>query len=296
MVPLTGKLLNVVEEIQDSSTVHLELVSDPESVALVRAMLSGVAELLDFDNELLDDLNTTVSEACNNVVVHAYRGEKGPLIVHLEAHEDEVEVRICDHGGGFQAAAPADHHIGAGLSLISALADRAEFFNGPGGGTEVRVAFGVRATGEPPLHDDLDGGCAKGAVPDIPGDVVVTLAPIELLAGVLGRMARLLAARARFSLERFSDLYLLVDEVSAHARRQASSPRMSFALSADANRLQLSIGPLREGTEPPAQGAASAAQSAAPLQQLADELWIEPMDHSQVLRVVVEDRELAFAG
>jgi anti-sigma regulatory factor (Ser/Thr protein kinase) len=34
-------------------------------------MLSGVAEFLSIDPELLDDLKTAVSEGCNNVVLHA---------------------------------------------------------------------------------------------------------------------------------------------------------------------------------------------------------------------------------
>ena len=41
------------------------------------------------------------------------------------------------------------------------------------------------------------------------GDVVVTLLPAQLLANVLEPLASALAARSRFSLERFSDVYLL---------------------------------------------------------------------------------------
>ena len=62
-------------------TLTLELDSRPETLTLVRGMLGGIAELLTMDAELLDDLKTAVSEACNNVVLHAYPEGSGPLSV-----------------------------------------------------------------------------------------------------------------------------------------------------------------------------------------------------------------------
>ena len=59
---------------KDSSAVRLELDSRPERVALVRGMLVGLGGLLAWDAVLVDDLKTAVSEACNNVVLHAYGG------------------------------------------------------------------------------------------------------------------------------------------------------------------------------------------------------------------------------
>ena len=79
-----------------STTVNLELESRPECLALVRGMLVGIADLLGFDQELLHNLKTVVGEACNNVIVHAYDGEPGPLAVGLEIEQDRVEaVAIC---------------------------------------------------------------------------------------------------------------------------------------------------------------------------------------------------------
>jgi serine/threonine-protein kinase RsbW len=56
--------------------VRLRLESRPQTLTIVRGMLGGVAELLAIDPELLDDLKTSVSEACNNVVLHAYAGKR----------------------------------------------------------------------------------------------------------------------------------------------------------------------------------------------------------------------------
>jgi serine/threonine-protein kinase RsbW len=283
-----GKAILVAEETPDPSSVHLELDSQAEGVALVRAMLAGVAELLDFEGELLDELNSTVSEACNNVVKHAYEGGAGPMIVDLTANADCVKVNVRDRGVGIDPSATADENSGVGIPLIGALAHRSEFLDHPEGGTEVRIAFS-RGRSDP-RGDPREGWCDAPDIPtapllDIPGDVVGTLAPVNLLGGVLGRMGRLLAARARFSLERFSDLYLLFDQLSYHASRRARMPAMAFSLSAETRRLELELGPITatrnsagrsEWEDPPAN-----------LRVLADELTVEPVDDGLVLRVVV---------
>jgi len=104
--------------------VRLELDSHPESVALARAALSGLAEWRSFDPELVNDLKTAVSEASNNVVVHAYGDEAGPLILHLEADSTGVYATVRDRGVGLHAATSVDGQ-GVGLAVISALAARA---------------------------------------------------------------------------------------------------------------------------------------------------------------------------
>ena len=112
------------------------------------------------------------------------------------------------------------------------------------------------------------------------GDVVVTLLPTELLSGVLEPLSNALAARARFALERFSDVFLVTRAIAAHVTSAASSGRVSFALSAGERHLDLTIGPLRPG----------AGEALPPLLAVAaDELVTEPLDGSELLRVVVRD-------
>ena len=50
----------------------------------------------------ISDLKTVVTEACMNVVVHAYPDETGPLKVDAEPLDDVVRIRIVDRGVGFQ--------------------------------------------------------------------------------------------------------------------------------------------------------------------------------------------------
>jgi serine/threonine-protein kinase RsbW len=64
-----------------ASSVRILLVSIPENLTLVRGMLGGLGDSLGMDPELLDDVKTAVSEASNNVVMHAYGGEAGPRVL-----------------------------------------------------------------------------------------------------------------------------------------------------------------------------------------------------------------------
>jgi len=110
-------------------------------VTLARSVLGAVGDALTLDTELLDDLRTAVSEACNDVVLHAYEAEPGPLIMTLAAAPAGVEVLVRDRGTGIHQVSPRDDRMGVGLPVISALADRTEFRSNPDGGTDVRMLF-----------------------------------------------------------------------------------------------------------------------------------------------------------
>jgi serine/threonine-protein kinase RsbW len=113
----------------------------------VRRVLVAFADAVAVDGELLGDIETAVSEACNNVVLHAYDAPPGPMIVSLEATQTTIEARVEDRGGGFRSASPMRHSTGIGLAVISALADQAEFRSTDGSGTHVRMRFDTRRTG-----------------------------------------------------------------------------------------------------------------------------------------------------
>ena len=67
--------------------VLLRLPARPEGVGVVRQALAGVADALDFDASVLADMKMAVTEACTNVVVHAYE-EEGTLEVEMLTGED----------------------------------------------------------------------------------------------------------------------------------------------------------------------------------------------------------------
>ena len=62
--------------------VEFSLPARAENVALVRHAIAGFAEALEMEGAEIADLKTVVTEACMNVVVHAYEGDgAGPLEV-----------------------------------------------------------------------------------------------------------------------------------------------------------------------------------------------------------------------
>jgi anti-sigma regulatory factor (Ser/Thr protein kinase) len=270
-------------------TVSLELESRPETLTLVRGMLAGVAELMAMDPELLDDLKTAVSEACNNVALHAYPDGTGSLTVLLISSPDGIEVIVRDQGLGISEQAAADDRVqGVGLQVIRALSTKAEFRARPDGGTEAWMLFAGERGGKPLFEMPEAAAPDDGWSNQLTGDAVVSVSPVALLGGVLGRISRALAATARFSLDRFSDVYLVTDAISAHASRASLGNRIAFAISAGGRRLELVVGPFRQGSgrslEPDVQD-----RSRSPLRMLSDQVELVPSDGSELLQVVMID-------
>jgi anti-sigma regulatory factor (Ser/Thr protein kinase) len=271
-------------------TLTLELESRPETLTLVRGMLGGIAELLAMDAELLDDVKTAVSEACNNVVLHAYPDGTGPLSVSLNITDAGIEVLVRDHGIGIPEIASDDDRVqGVGLPVIRALARRADFRTPADGGTEVWMLFPARRDGRT-LFECPDRPAPDDGVTDqLTGDAVVSVSPVGLLSGVLGRLSRALAASARFSLDRFSDVYLVTDAIAALGADAASGPRIGFAIRAGGRRLELIVGPFREGSGERLRAETGADDGRSPLSMLTDELETERLGDAELLRLVMID-------
>src|SRR3954469_5538003 len=77
----------------------LGMPSRADNVALVRQAFGGLADAGGISEALLAHVNTAVSEACNNVVVHAYDGGEGPLEVTVCVNGTELIVFVRDQGG-----------------------------------------------------------------------------------------------------------------------------------------------------------------------------------------------------
>src|SRR3981081_3821260 len=206
---------------EDRPIVRLELGSSPEPLTLVRAMLGGVAEVLVLDPELLDDLKTAVSEAANNVVMHAYGGDSGPLWVSLYVNSEVIEVLVRDQGQGIALLTPSDDRLqGVGIPIMRALAQQTAFRPLPEGGTEVWLQLAGKREGQALDTAPEEAAPAGVGWEGLTGDAIVSLSPVSLLGAVLGRVARALAARARFSLDRFSAVYLVAGESASHPARR----------------------------------------------------------------------------
>ncbi|HUA03390.1 MAG TPA: ATP-binding protein [Solirubrobacteraceae bacterium] len=276
----------------DAPRVRLELTSRPEAARLVRSMSTAAGEVLGFDSELLSDVNTAVSEACNNVIQHAYGNDPGPFSVEFALTPGGLEVHIRDHGRGIRESAPDHDGLKVGLALMSAVADRAEFIRVPEGGTEVRLCFrgaaGAGRAASPASHHAGDRAEVWGArLPTgLSGDIVLTVSPVDLLAPVLGRIGRALAPSAGFSLDRCADVYLVTDALGAHAQKAAETASISVALGAHDERLEFAVAPLRTGTNRRLDRGNPGA-----LASLADELTVIDVGGHQTLRVAMRDHQ-----
>ena len=216
----------------------LTLPATADNVIVVRQAIAGMAEALGLGPSRIADLKTVVSEACNNVVLHAYDGEPGPLQVVAEPRDDELVVRVADEGHGFRPRAnEGEASLGLGLPLIAALSDGFEISGGAGQGSRTTIRFGyvvpeARNNGVPTV---------------VPKELELALAPGEIVKPVLARVIGALAARAEFSVDRLADTMLLGDAVSASGGGDFSDGRVGISIKDSAGALGVRVGPLVEG-------------------------------------------------
>jgi serine/threonine-protein kinase RsbW len=271
------------------SQLRLVLPNRAENVALVRRALSGVVDVLELGEARLLDINAAVSEACNNVVVHAYEGTEGPMDVLLSIQPAELVVVVSDHGVGIRPNVPEpDREVqGLGLSLIQALADRVEFLGGTGEGTQVRMVFFFEAGAEQPVGADHDG---QAEIPTLPGELSITVTSGPLAAPVLGRVIAMLAARAEFSLEGISEAELVTDAVAAHAPRSMVGDRIQLGIDRPNGQLIVRVGPLEDGGATRVVEASALEDLPPVLDRLTEDHGVESSGDRELLRLVLGAR------
>jgi anti-sigma regulatory factor (Ser/Thr protein kinase) len=138
-------------DIEPAPEVVLNMPARAEGVGVVRQALAGLADALAFDAAVLSDMKMAVTEACTNVVVHAYDDEPGLLEVAMVTGDDDLTIVVRDHGTGI-APKPARTEppaLGLGLPLIAALSDAFELRGSAGKGTEVRMTFAYLRESDP---------------------------------------------------------------------------------------------------------------------------------------------------
>jgi anti-sigma regulatory factor (Ser/Thr protein kinase) len=230
--------------------VRLDISNRSENVLLVREMLTGVAELIELDTSDLYDIRTAVTEACNNVVLHAYDGGEGPLEVELRASQASVEVIVRDYGVGIKPRirSAEETALGIGLPLIQALVHSVEFSDASEkGGTEVRMNFLAPSKRALEHAAEDDGGLPRVSHEELGEATALSVAPPGLARSVLPRILSVLGARANFSTDRISDVQLVADALAAHDPSSLGASRLSLRISVQPHSLELFVGPLGAG-------------------------------------------------
>jgi serine/threonine-protein kinase RsbW len=213
---------------------------------LAREALAGLAEALSLSREQYDDVRTAVTEACNNVVQHAYPSGVGPLEIDVSLLQDALEVVVRDHGVGMASAAEHAGDLEIGLPVMLALCERVQIAHLPEGGTEAQMRFGV------PGMDAVTACCEHDLADlDLPGSLPLLARATfsngdegKLASAILRRVATALAVRAHFGTDGVSDVQLVSDVLARDASPLGHGGCLHVGLATTPGRLDLRVGPL----------------------------------------------------
>jgi len=111
----------------------------PGAVPSIRRAVSRFLDPYDLPASLVADIGLAVSEACGNVVRHAYPNGPGDVRCDARIADDEVVVVVSDWGCGVKAPSYRPG-LGLGLGLMGMLSDSL-IVDGGDGGTQVTLRF-----------------------------------------------------------------------------------------------------------------------------------------------------------
>jgi serine/threonine-protein kinase RsbW len=258
----------------------MSLPAKAENVAVVRHALAGLAESIGMDEPGIADLKTVVTEACMNVVVHAYPDDQpGPLEVEATPGQNGLTVAVRDHGMGIRPRTDGSRpSLRLGLTLIAALSSSFEIKGGIDRGTEIRMFVPLTARGSD------DDEVPASTLPGDPDTTDLRVEPPELLAPILSRALTSLAARHDIAVDRISDAMLLSDAISAGASNGFPEGQICLSIRDRPEGVELRVGPMESG------GAERLRKSlvlpdVGSLESLADEMRVETDDQGDYLVV-----------
>jgi serine/threonine-protein kinase RsbW len=255
------------------------LPAKSENVVVIRHALAGLAEEIGMDEPGLADLKTIVTEACMNVVVHAYQGRPGPLTVEAKPDGDGLTVVVRDEGMGIrpQAADGERDSLRLGLSLIAALSGSFSISGGLDKGTEITMRLPLHGGGTDGKGDSVEMKPTKADRTEMIID------RSELLAPVLARVVGALAARRDLSIDRLSDAVLVTDAIAVTAPARFADGRVKLGLDDGSEGIALRLGPMETGAASAIREELEVPDVGGSLENLADELTVEESDDGEYL-------------
>jgi serine/threonine-protein kinase RsbW len=210
----------------EQSELKLSLPAEEDSLPVVRQALRSLGETVGAQPESLEDAELAVTEACANVVEHAYPGACGAVEVTLCPSAAGIEVSVRDFGRGMpDASGFADGDRGYGLALIEGVASRFDVRHD--GGTELAMHFGLESDGSAPV---------AGAV--AAGD------PSER---ILRRLVAVIAAQADLPTDRMVEALLVAELVARHGLAHLVGACLRIGIERTDGGFTLRVGPLEPG-------------------------------------------------
>ena len=114
--------------------LELRFSADPKRLKMVREQVQQAASQLPCTKKLVSDLIIAVNEACMNVMVHAYKGDRsGEIVLEINNNGDEIEVVLTDFAepidfSAIQARDPQDLRPGGlGTFFINEIMDECAY-------------------------------------------------------------------------------------------------------------------------------------------------------------------------
>lgn len=204
--------------------LDLRLPAETASLPVVRQAVRSLGEAVRADREALEDAELAVSEACANVIEHAYAGNPGTLEVTLQPHAAEMTITVSDRGLGMPVDPSPPARGGLGLAMIDSIARKLEIRPGAERGTDVCMSFDMG-----PLPLAVNGSAPAAA------------APLERIAR---RIVAVLGAQADMPSDRFLESLLAVELATRHAPGYLHGDRVQLSLSRLPGGFELRLGPL----------------------------------------------------
>jgi serine/threonine-protein kinase RsbW len=260
----------------------MSLPARAENVAVARHAIAGLAEQIGMDEPGVIDLKTVVTEACMNVVVHAYpEGEPGLLEVDAVPEQEGLTVAVRDYGMGIRPRPDVDRpSLRIGLTLIAALSSSFEIKGGVDRGTEIRMHLPLQAR-----QDGEQNRRASVSPPAAAEETELRVGDPDLVAPILSRALGALAARRAITVDRLSDAMLLSDAISAGAPKAFEGERVCLSIADRDEGVELRVGPMRSGGAERLRASLDLPELGGSLEALADELRVEQGDDGDFLVV-----------
>jgi anti-sigma regulatory factor (Ser/Thr protein kinase) len=271
----------------DPSGLQMSLPARAENVAVVRHAIAGLAERIGMDEAATAYLKTVVTEACMNVVVHAYpEGEVGLLEIEAVPDLGGLTVAVRDFGRGISPRPGVDRpSLRIGLALIAALSSSFEIRGGSERGTEIRMHLLLSSR---PIPEDGEITLPEG--PPVPEATELQVGSPELLGPVLSRALTALAARHEITVDRISDAMLLADAISAAAPRAFENGQVRLSIADRPEGIELKVGPMASGAAAGLRDSLALPDVGGTLETLADEVRTEADGDGEYLVVGIAAR------
>jgi anti-sigma regulatory factor (Ser/Thr protein kinase) len=129
----------------DVGQLELTVPSSAENIPLIRHAVAGFLDGHAIPEPLAADVLLAVTEACTNVVQHAYiDGEREVADIELAADREGpmLTISVRDHGRGFAPRVDSPG-LGLGLPVIAAVTQNVEIRPAPEAGTLVVMSFSL---------------------------------------------------------------------------------------------------------------------------------------------------------